>query len=134
MTRLLRLLVFGLLLIATGATVSACGYEEKKATIEGAIHENAESIPGVTAVNAHVNANTSGTFITLKITADSSDEDELKSIAKGALTKILKDPRIEDGTLAMGVFSPDGSINIGPSDIGCTTSTGTLSSLRACFA
>lgn len=51
-----------------------------------------ESIPGVAEVDPDVNANTSGTLITLKISANSYDEDELKSVAKEALTNILKDP------------------------------------------
>lgn len=126
--------VLAVLLIAVaGISLSSCGYEAKGEKIEQAIHENVNPIPGVTSVDPHINTNTSGTFITLGIVADSYDEDELKSIAKEALTRILKDPRIEDGSLGMGVFSPDKSINIGPSDIGCT-STGSLDSLRKCFA
>jgi hypothetical protein len=88
-----------------------------------------ESIPGVTEVDPDVNANTSGTFITLKISANSYDEDELKSVAKEALTNILKDPRIGYASFSMGVFSPDDSINIAPSDVGCI-GTGTTDSLR----
>ena len=133
MTRFIRLTVLALMLVATGFSLSACGYEEKKATIERALEENVESIPGVTEVDPDVNANTSGTFITLKITADSYDEDELKSVAKEALTNILKDPRIGNASFSMGVFSPDDSINIGPSDVGCI-GTGTTDSLRGCFA
>jgi hypothetical protein len=132
MIKHLRPLSLALLLATTAALLSACGYEEKKATIEQALRENVESIPGVTAVDPHVNTNTSGTFITLSVTADSYDEAELKGIAKEALTGILNDSRIENGSFAMGVFSPDDSINIGPSDLGCA-GTGSLDSLRGCF-
>lgn len=62
-----------------------------------------ESIPGVTEVDPDVNANTSGTLITLKISANSYDEDELKSVAKEALANILKDPRIGYASFSMGV-------------------------------
>lgn len=92
-----------------------------------------ESIPGVAEVDPDVNANTSGTLITLKISANSYDEDELKSVAKEALTNILKDPRIGYASFSMGVFSPNDSINIAPSDVGCI-GTGTTDNLRGCFA
>lgn len=132
MTPYRRSLPLALLLVSV-ASLSACGYAEEKSTIERALHENVESIPGVTEADTHVNVNTSGTFISLDITANSYDEEELKNIAREALTRIARDARIENGTFSMGVFSPDSSVNIGPSDVGCDTKA-SLSILRECFA
>ncbi|MDR6989270.1 hypothetical protein J2Y66_003785 [Paenarthrobacter nitroguajacolicus] len=131
MTRRLRLPFVALILASAALSLSGCGHEEKAASIEAALIEDVEPIPGVITVDPHVNANTSGTFITLSVTADSNDEDEIKRVAREALKVILNDPRIGHGSFSMGVFSPDKTINIGPSDVGCQ-GTGTTDSLRGC--
>lgn len=119
------------LLLAAGCALSACGYGEQRDLIERAIIEDIGGLHSVTAVEPHVNVNTSGKFMTVAVTSSSNDEDELKGVMKEALKGILNDSRIENGTFAMGVFNADRSINIGPSDVGCHSS-GTLSSLREC--
>lgn len=129
MTRFLRPILLVVLLMLVGFSLSSCGYEAKGEKIEQAIAENVNAVSGVTEAKVHVNANTSGTFITVKVTADSYDTSELTRILDEALTKILTDPRIEDGSFSMGVFSPDDSISVGPSDIGYN-GTNTLNSMR----
>jgi hypothetical protein len=130
MTRRLRLPFVALILASAALSLSGCGYEEKAADIEAALIEDVESIPGVVTVDPHVNANTSGTFITLSVTADSYDEDEIKGVAKEALKRVPDDPRIGYASFSMGVFSPDDTINIGPSEVGCRGTGNTTDSLR----
>lgn len=112
-------LVLTVLLLAIGAlSLSSCGYDTKRVKIEEALVENAKSISGVSLVNTHVNSNTSGNFMTVKITADNSYKSELERILQEYLSAILSDPRVEDGTLGVSVFSPDEETNVGPSDLG----------------
>jgi hypothetical protein len=127
--KIIRLVLALLLISLAGIALSSCGYEAKGEKIQQAITEDVNAVSGVTEANVQVNANTSGTFITVKVTADSYDTSELTRILDEALTTILKDPRIEDGSFGMGVFSPDDAVSVGPSDLGYK-GTSTLNSMR----
>lgn len=121
------------LILLAACMLSGCGYEEKGARIEKAITEDVQPIAGVATVSPSVNANTSGTFIAVKITAASSDEADMKRILEESLKAVLKDPRLGDGgTFGMSVFSPGDATSVGPSDLGYA-GTSSTSDLREFF-
>jgi hypothetical protein len=128
---ILRRTAVAVILLATCASVTACG-DDKETRIEQAIAEDVKAVAGVARVTPSVNANTSGTFITVKVTADGSDRPDMERILNDSLVSVLRDPRVGDGVFAMSVFSPDDATSVGPGDLGYT-GTATTSDLRKFF-
>ncbi|GGI83334.1 hypothetical protein [Pseudarthrobacter scleromae] len=123
----------GLLMVS----LASCGLDQtaQSDTLETEMEEAATTIPGVQSANAHVNMNTSGNFITIKLVGTSADPDVLGESLKEALPVILNKARdLDGGTFSISIFSPDDTVGIGPSDIGYPAGTGdTLNGIRQHF-
>ncbi|MGO4121371.1 hypothetical protein [Arthrobacter sp. YAF16] len=118
------------------ATLAACGLggPSEPDQLEAALQKAGKSVPGVTAVQADANVNTSGKFITVKLVGESADKAALTQTlgrAMPALLDSLKD--VKGGTLGVSIFSPDDAVHAGPADLGYSGSS-SLSSIREYFA
>jgi len=132
----IRILAGALTVGILAAFLSACGLggPSKADQLESALQKAGMSVPGVTAVQADANLNTSGKFITVKLVGASADKATLTRTLDQAMPALLDSIKdVEGGTFGVSIFSPDDAVHAGPGDLGYSGSS-SLSSVREYFA
>ncbi|WP_309108874.1 hypothetical protein [Arthrobacter sp.] len=137
MSRILRSVAGATIAGLLTLSLTSCGLDQTAQAdkLETEMEEAATSVSGVQSANAHVNMNTSGNFINIKLVGTSGDDDVLGESLKEALPVILEKTKdVDGGTFSISIFSPDDTIQVGPSDIGYPAGTGdTLNGIRKHF-
>ncbi|MEV7660629.1 hypothetical protein [Paenarthrobacter sp. NPDC089316] len=115
-------LIIGLIIL--GITACGVGGPSKAERLGKDMQEAATSVPGVQGADVHVNMNTSGNFITAKLTGTGTDQAALAEALDKALPAMLgKTKELNSGSLSVSIFSPDDSISVGAGYLGYTGGT-----------
>ncbi|MFJ4268474.1 hypothetical protein ACIPY1_18105 [Paenarthrobacter nicotinovorans] len=119
---LATVLIVGLFLL--GITACGAGGPSKAERLGKDMEEAASSVPGIKDAQVHVNMNTSGNFITAKLTGTGSDQAALAEALDGALPAMLdKTKDLDSGSFSISIFSPDDSVSVGAAELGYTGGT-----------
>ncbi|MFC8039109.1 hypothetical protein ACFUOZ_07125 [Paenarthrobacter sp. NPDC057355] len=112
-------LIIGLFLL--GITACGVGGPSKAERLSKEMQDAAMSAPGVKSAQVHINMNTSGNFITAKLTGAGSDQASLAEALDKALPAMLeKTTTLANGSFAISIFSPDDSVSVGSRALGYT--------------
>ncbi|UXM92724.1 hypothetical protein N5P29_05205 [Paenarthrobacter sp. JL.01a] len=119
---LATVLIIGLLIL--GVTACGVGGPSKAERLGKDMEDAAGSVPGIQDAQVHVNMNTSGNFITAKLTGTGSDQAALAGALDGALPAMLeKTKELDSGSFSVSIFSPDDTVSVGAAELGYTGGT-----------
>ncbi|MFF2843992.1 hypothetical protein [Paenarthrobacter sp. NPDC057981] len=116
---LAAVLILGLFLL--GITACGVGGPSKAEQLSKEMQDAAMSVAGMQQADVHVIMNTSGNFITAKLTGTGSDQASLAEALDKALPAMLeKTTALNNGSFAISIFSPDDSVSVGSRALGYT--------------
>jgi len=108
-----------IMMLILGITACGVGGPSKAERLGKDIQDAAASVPGVKNAQVNVNMNTSGNFITAKLTGTGSDHATLAEALEAALPAMLEKTKdLDSGSFSVSIFSPDDSVSVGAGDLG----------------
>jgi len=108
-----------IMMLILGITACGVGGPSKAERLGKDMQDAAASVPGVKNAQVNVNMNTSGNFITAKLTGTGSDHATLAEALEAALPAMLeKTNDLDSGSFSVSIFSPDDSVSVGAGDLG----------------
>lgn len=108
-----------IMMLILGITACGVGGPSKAERLGKDMQDAAASVPGVKDAQVHVNMNTSGNFITAKLTGTGSEHATLAQALEEALPAMLeKTTDLDSGSFSVSIFSPDDSVSVGAGDLG----------------
>ncbi|QOT21651.1 hypothetical protein [Paenarthrobacter sp. YJN-D] len=108
-----------IMMLILGITACGVGGPSKAERLGKDMQDAAASVPGVKDAQVHVNMNTSGNFITAKLTGIGSEHAALAQALEEALPAMLeKTTDLDSGSFSVSIFSPDDSVSVGAGDLG----------------
>ncbi|SKB54183.1 hypothetical protein SAMN05660916_01367 [Arthrobacter sp. 31Cvi3.1E] len=108
-----------IMMLILGITACGMGGPSKAERLGKDMQDAAASVPGVKDAQVHVNMNTSGNFITAKLTGTGSEHAALAQALEEALPAMLeKTTDLDSGSFSVSIFSPDDSVSVSAGDLG----------------